>query len=200
MKKIYVHYGNKFLSVPCTKSEIFMSYDLELIERQKLLNFIYSVMKIKNKNNIDVNTTIDIKKDYELDNNKLYDDIANKGDEPAESFFNSHFTDKLRIITKLVLANMNPNEDSNITLNELIDRIYKYLVSLQVYDDSPFLYPIYGSSEFSQGLCRVSSIFGSIFIVNDNLNFKLHRNKEYLINPEDENNKKYIINIHDSSI
>ena len=45
-------YDDKFLNVPFSKSEIFISNDLDLLEKQKLLNFIFSVMKLKN-NNVD---------------------------------------------------------------------------------------------------------------------------------------------------
>ena len=57
-------YDDKFLNVPFSKSEIFISNDLDLLEKQKLLNFIFSVMKLKN-NNVDVNSTVDVKKDID---------------------------------------------------------------------------------------------------------------------------------------
>jgi RAB protein geranylgeranyltransferase component A len=46
-------FNDQFLNVPFSKSEIFISNDLDLLEKQKLLNFIFSVMKLKN-NNVDV--------------------------------------------------------------------------------------------------------------------------------------------------
>ena len=64
IRKIYFMYDDKFLNVPFSKSEIFISNDLDLLEKQKLLNFIFSVMKLKN-NNVDVNSTVDIKKDID---------------------------------------------------------------------------------------------------------------------------------------
>jgi RAB protein geranylgeranyltransferase component A len=73
MKKIFLHHEDKFLSIPCTKSEIFISEDLKLFEKQKLLNIIYAVMKLKNTT-LDVNTTVDIKKDYEVEN-KIFDEM-----------------------------------------------------------------------------------------------------------------------------
>lgn len=195
MKKIFIHFELKFLSVPCTKSEIFLSDNLELNEKQKLLNFIFSVMKIKNKEE-DVNTTVDIKKDYELED-KICNEIRNNLTDSADKFLENNYSKKLQIIIKYVLANINPNDNSSFTLDELITRVHTYLLSLQVYDNTPFLYPIYGSSEFNQALCRVSSVFGTIFIVNDNLSVKVYYNKEHLINSEE---KKYIINVYDKSI
>ena len=195
MKKIFVNFDNKFLSVPCTKSEIFASNDLELIEKQKLLHFIYAIMKIKNTDK-DVNTTIDIKKDYEV-GGQILEDIKANLETDSHAFLKVRFTEKLRVIIKLILANIEPNNEEHFTLDQLIGKIHKYLISLQVYDDSPFLYPIYGSSEFSQALSRVSSVFGSTFIVNDNLTINVHENNEYYVNQID--NKKYLINVHDKS-
>ncbi len=195
MKKIFIHFESKFLSVPCTKSEIFLSDDLELSEKQKLLNFIFSIMKIKNTEE-DVNTTVDIKKDYELED-KICNEIRNNLNTLADDFLEKNYSKKLQVIIKYVLANFNPNDNDSSTLDNMINRVYTYLLSLQVYDNTPFLYPIYGSSEFNQALCRVSSVFGTIFIVNDSLSLKVYNNKEHLLNTEE---KKYIINVYDKSI
>jgi Rab GDP dissociation inhibitor len=193
-KKIYVHNNDKFLSVPCTKSEIFLSEDIELKEKQKLLNFIYAVMKIKNK--FDVNTTVDLKKDNEVEG-KILEDLLLNIHSPVDDFLNQRFSPKLQEIIKFVLANLDPNLPiGKMSMDELIGKIYKYLISLQVYDDSPFLYPLYGSSEFSQALSRVSAVYGTIFIVNDPISCIVEENKEKFINQEA---KKFVVAVNDSS-
>lgn len=196
VKKIFVHYLDKFLSVPCTKSEIFISDDLELIEKQKLLNFIYSVIKICSKE-LDVNTTVDIKKDYDLES-EILDDIKSNTETNAAEFLHKRFTSKLQTIIKLVLCNSEPNlEDlSLIKIEQLVERIYKFLISLQVYDDTPFLYPQFGSSEFSQALCRLSAVNQTIFIVHDKITIKTGYNNGKFINADE---KKFAIQVHDSS-
>lgn len=194
VKKILIHYNSKFLSVPCTKSEIFMSTDLELIEKQKLLSFIFAVMKIKAPK-LDINSTVDIHKHYELEDQTIREIVDNLNSS-AKEFLTKNFTNKLSIIIKNVLGNCT-QELGNMTLDQLTSNIYKYLSSLQVYDDSPLLYPIYGSSEISQALCRVSSVFGTTFIVNDSLEFKLHINNEYYLNPS--TNRRYVLSVHDKS-
>ncbi len=194
MKKIFLHNEDKFLSIPCTKSEIYVSEDLKLFEKQKLLNFIYAVMKLKNTS-LDVNTTNDIKKDYEVEN-KIYDDMLKNLNQDSEEFLGEKFTPLLKNIIKFVLANLDPNSKSIVTVDKLADNIFKYLNSLLVYDVTPFIYPLYGSSEFSQALSRMSSVFGSIFIVSDALNVQVYNNNEMFLDPY---NKKFILNIHDSS-
>lgn len=194
VKKIYLLDNNKFLSTPCSKSEIFISEDLDLLEKQKLLNFILSVMKLKN-DKADVNSTIDIKKNQEIENN-LFEEMKNNLNSSYKKFLEKFYSEKLQKLIKIILANLNSNDDTDYDLNYLIERIYKYLISLQVYDDSPLIYSLYGSSEFSQALSRVSCVFGTIFIVNENLKFYIKKNIDHIV---DKNEKKFVVIIEDLS-
>ena len=67
IKRIRLLNDGQFFDVPSTKSEIFNSKFLNLEEKQKLLNYIYSTIKIVNSE-VDVNATIDFGKDIEVDN------------------------------------------------------------------------------------------------------------------------------------
>ncbi len=191
VKKIFFMYMNKFLNVPFSKSEIFISEDLELLEKQKLLNFIFSIMKIKNK--VDVNSTVDIKKDIELDDDTLLNDINNNLNENAEEFLTKRFNSKIKSMILVILAHQTFNT-KDMTVNEMCNQIYKFLISVQIYDNTPFLYPQYGSSEFSQAMSRLSSVYGSIFLVKEALKANINYNKENLINKE---TKKFAIEITD---
>ena len=192
IKKIFFLFKDKFLNVPFSKSEIFMSNDLELLEKQKLLNFIFSIMKFKN-NKVDVNSTVDIKKDIELDDDRLITDIKNNLNENADEFLTKYYNIKIKSMILLILANQN-FDTLNMTVKEMTDNIYKFLMSVQIYGNTPLLYPIYGSSEFSQAMSRLASVYGGIFIVNEKLKYKVNVNKESLLN---NNNKKYCIEIFD---
>ena len=120
VKRIFFMYKNKFLNVPFSKSEIFISEDLELLEKQKLLNFIFSIMKIKNK--VDVNSTIDIKKDIELDDNTLLNDINNNLNENAEEFLSKRFNSKIKSMILVILAHQTFNT-KDMTVNEMCEQI-----------------------------------------------------------------------------
>jgi RAB protein geranylgeranyltransferase component A len=194
VKKIYLVENEKFLSTPCSKSEIFISEDLNLLEKQKLLNFILSVMKLKNENT-DVNSTVDIKKNYEIENN-LFEEMKNSLNYSHKIFLKRFYSEKIQKLIKIILANINPNDENNYSLDYIIERIYKYLISLQVYDDSPLIYSIYGSSEFSQALSRVACVFGTIFIVNENLTFEIKKNIDHFL---DKNEKRFVIHVQDFS-
>ena len=194
MKKIFLLENHKFISTPCTKSEIFMSEDLDLLEKQKLLNFILAVMKINNEK-MDVNTTIDFKKNIEIESN-LLQEIKSSNEENYKIFFDKFYSKKIQKFLKIILANIDPNDETDYKLDFIISRIYKHLSSLQIYDDCPLIYPNYGSSEFSQSLSRVSSVNGGIFIVNENLRIELRKNISHLV---DESEKKFVVIVDDSS-
>jgi len=186
----------KFISTPCTKSEIFTSEDLDLLEKQKLLNFILAVMKINNENEkMDVNTTIDFKKNIEIESNVLHE-IKNNKENSYKIFFDKFYSKKIQKFLKIILANIDPNDENDYKLEFVLQRIYKHLSSLQIYDDCPLIYPNYGSSEFSQSLSRVSSVNGGIFIVNESLKIELRKNVENLI---DDTVKKFVVIVEDFS-
>ena len=196
IKNIFFLYKNKFLNVPFSKSEIFMSNDLELLEKQKLLNFIFSIMKLKN-NKVDVNSTVDIKKDIELDDDKLITEIKNNLNENADEFLTKYYNENIKIKSMILLILANQNFDTlNMTVKEMTDNIYKFLMSVQIYGNTPLLYPIYGSSEFSQAMSRLSSVYGGIYVVNEKLKYKININKESLLN-NNNNISKFCIEIFD---
>ena len=191
MRKIYFMFEDKFLNVPFSKSEIFISNDLDLLEKQKLLNFIFSVMKLKNSN-VDVNSTVDVKKDIELDDDFLFNEIKKNLNIKANEFLVKHFNNKIIEMILLILSNQNLN-NIDMTVDQMCDQIYKFLISVQIYDNTPFLIPQYGSSEFTQAMSRLSAVHGSIFLINDLLKFDIKYNTE----KKEEKNGKYLAEITD---
>ena len=192
IRKIYFMFDDKFLNVPFSKSEIFISNDLDLLEKQKLLNFIFSVMKLKN-NNVDVNSTVDVKKDIELDDDFLFNEIKNYLNKNAKEFLTKYFNNKITNMILLILSNENIS-NIEMTVDQMCDKIYKFLISVQIYDNTPFLIPQYGSSEFTQAMSRLSAVNGSIFLINDLLECDIKYNKE---NTDDKNKGKFIIEVND---
>ena len=194
VRKLFFMFNNKFLNVPFSKSEIFISNDLDLLEKQKLLNFIFSVMKLKN-NNVDVNSTIDIKKDIELDDDFLFNEIKKNLNMNAKEFLQKNFNEKIIDMILLILANQTLNTQ-NMTVDQMCEQIYKFLISVQIYDNTPFLTPQYGSSEFTQAMSRLSAVHGSIFLINDLLSCNVNYNKEF--NKDDKDSKKFLVEMNDT--
>ncbi len=151
-------------------------------------------MKIKNKVQ-DVNTTIEFKKDNEVDKD-IYEDVLKNLNHSANEFLATRFSPMLINIIEILMGNVDPNYPDDLSLDELCENVYKYLNSLSVYGQTPFIIPLYGSSEFSQAMSRMSSVYGSIFIVNDSLDIQCGVNNEYYI---DNANNYFILKIFDKS-
>jgi len=78
---------------------------------------------------------------------------------------------------------------------EFFKRISKYLRSIGYYGDAPFMMCNYGSSEYSQAFSRVGSLYGNVYIVNEELSIqdlvKTHSaSKEESKEGEDQGDKK----------
>ena len=202
IKQIYFMYNDKFLNTPFSKSDIFISNDLDLLEKQNLLKFIYSVMKLKN-DNVDVNSTVDVKKDIELDDDFLFNELKNNLNIKAYEFLGKHFNKKLEDMILLILSNQSAN-NQNMTVDQMCDKIFKFLNSVQIYDKTPYLLPQYGSSEYTQAMSRLSAVHGSIFLINDLLEFNIKYNKDkkddtcgkFIVDVVDgEKNEKFVLNV-----
>jgi RAB protein geranylgeranyltransferase component A len=186
IKNFSIFFEGTRINVPTNKSEIFLSDELELQEKQKLFNFLIAINKIKPIED-DLNHTDDFKKNSEVENSFVAN-LTSNFNMKASEFLEKNFNPKLRIIVNYVLGCVNINNDNNnkkdffsendsdITVKELVDSIHKYLCSVNVFSKSPFLYPIYGSSEFSQAMCRMASIYQGIFIINNTLKINIKFN------------------------
>jgi len=153
-------------------------------------------MKVKNKI-LDVNTTAEFKKDNEVDNT-LYEDVMKNLNTSTDEFLSTRFSLLLQKIIKLTMGNVDPNSDKNreVTLDNLCETVYKYLNSLSIYGSTPYIIPLYGSSEFSQAMSRMSSVYGTVFIVNESLTVECGVNNEYYV---DNKNSYFMIKIYDKS-
>jgi len=52
---------------------------------------------------------------------------------------------------------------------DFFKRITKYLRSIGYYGSSPFLMCNYGSSEYAQAFSRIGSLYGNVYIVNEDM-------------------------------
>ena len=75
-----------------------------------------------------------------------------------------------RLVNMLLYAIGMVNEANNtLSTLDFFQRIAKYLRSIGYYGDSPFMMCNYGSSEYAQAFSRVGSLFGNVYIVNEDL-------------------------------
>lgn len=80
---------------------------------------------------------------------------------------------RLKDILLYALGMINQNQDQTghgqILTQDFFQRIAKYLRSIGFYGDSPFMMCNYGSSEYAQAFSRIGSLFGNVYIVNEDL-------------------------------
>ena len=61
------------------------------------------------------------------------------------------------------------NNTDDIKCVDFFSRISKYLRSIGYYGDSPFMMCNYGSSEYAQAFSRIGSLYGNVYIVNEDM-------------------------------
>lgn len=87
----------------------------------------------------------------------------------AKMGFEKRLADILLYAIGMIYRNQDGLENGQVMSLEFYQRIAKYLRSIGYYGDSPFMMANYGSSEYAQAFSRVGSLFGNIYIVNEDL-------------------------------
>jgi len=68
------------------------------------------------------------------------------------------------ILYSIVLAG-SEEQANTMSTEEALKRMRTYFSSLSHYGETPFIYPLYGTSELAQGFCRHSAVNNGIFIL-----------------------------------
>lgn len=95
-------------------------------------------------------------------------DIVEKAERPVSELLDSMgMDDRLKHILLYALGMINSIEETKSS--EFFKRISKYLRSIGYYGDSPFMMCNYGSSEYAQAFSRIGSLYGNVYIVNEDI-------------------------------
>ena len=173
------------VKIPFSKSEIFVNQVLTFKEKRLLVKAIE--MCLEGTDNLD---KIETEKDQEnvikkksQNSTHQYDkevemteaekqEILGKLNEPIRDMFESlNMEKRLKDILCYALG-MLTESNSDMTCATFYQRIAKYLRSIGYYGDSPFMMCNYGSSEYAQAFSRVGSLFGNVYIVNEDLDIQ----------------------------
>jgi RAB protein geranylgeranyltransferase component A len=66
-----------------------------------------------------------------------------------------------------ILLVTNPEE---LALSTALELLKTYMISLGIYkDNSSVLYPLYGTSDISQGFCRTAAVYETIYVLNSDI-------------------------------
>ncbi|KAL9653504.1 hypothetical protein ABK040_002137 [Willaertia magna] len=161
---------NKFQLVPSTKGEIFKTKFISLKEKNRLVKFITFCMEYK-ENEEKLNLFNEFK-------DELFDLFLEKTQMLGSTLEEMKHLKDVIIHAICLLDNSN-----NIKTKDVMERLSYYLNSLGRYGNSAFLYPIYGISELSQAFCRLSAVYGGVYVLRRGI----HQIK--VVNNQEENNE-----------
>ncbi|KAG9289204.1 hypothetical protein G9A89_022513 [Geosiphon pyriformis] len=141
----FIYLGEEeFEKVPCSKEDVFTNQTISLVDKRKLMKFLNFAQNYTNFP-------------------EIYHGYESK-------FFNEFLVEKFGIQGKLLLvvlyaiALVQSRGDDVKTL-EGLSKTQSYLSSLGRYGNNAFLVAFYGGSEIIQGFCRVSAVYGGIYML-----------------------------------
>ncbi|XP_028397898.1 rab proteins geranylgeranyltransferase component A 1-like [Dendronephthya gigantea] len=144
ISRILTKMNGKIEDVPCSRSDVFSSELINVLEKRALMRFITFC-----------STFEDSPSEYE-----------SFQDKPFMEFLKSRkLTSNLQYIILNAIAGV---PASTSTLSGL-KATQKFLRSLGRYGNTPFLWSLYGTGELPQAFCRMSAVFGGIYCLRKNV-------------------------------
>ena len=164
--------SNKFLITPSSKGQIFVHKDLTLLEKRTLFKTLQSFINIfhwKKNIKIDPNSTAEFDKTLEIDSEFLENYEKFKSENCLKFLETLNLQKKIKDILLYTLANCEKDVEfsNDITTDELFVRMFKFVKSLGVHSNLPFLYTIYGTGDIPQAFARIAAVFGTTYIINE---------------------------------
>ncbi|XP_013118528.2 rab proteins geranylgeranyltransferase component A [Stomoxys calcitrans] len=138
--RIFTQFEGQLLSVPCSRSDVFNTKDLSIVEKRLLMKFLTICLT------------------YGED--KFEEDMAEFRGKPFLEYLRQQkVTEKINRCVMQAIAMT--NEDT--PFEEGMERTKKFLQSLGRYGNTPFIFPMYGCGEIPQCFCRLCAVFGGIY-------------------------------------
>ncbi|KAH8418371.1 hypothetical protein KR222_004504 [Zaprionus bogoriensis] len=137
---VCMQYNNELVSVPCSRSDVFNTKVLTIVEKRLLMKFLTAC------------------NDYGED--KCNEDaLAFRGRTFLEYLQAQRVTDKIASCVMQAIAMCSPST----SFEEGMRRTQRFLGSLGRYGNTPFLFPMYGCGELPQCFCRLCAVYGGIY-------------------------------------
>ena len=142
--RILTYMDGKVEEVPCSRSDVFGSELLNVLEKRALMRFMTFC--------------------------STFEDCP----EQYESFKDKPFTDFLKsrkLTTNLqhIILNAIAGVPANTSTLSGLKATQKFLRSLGRYGNTPFLWSLYGAGELPQAFCRMCAVFGGIYCLRKNV-------------------------------
>lgn len=132
---------NRLEVVPCSKSDVFTNKKVSVIEKRILMKVLDACLVYKDGS------------------------LVFKGFE-EDTFYNYLKAKKVpdHLIHYIIYAIVMGTKETPCLV--AVKQAQQFLFSIGAYGNSPFLWPMYGSSELLQAFCRLCAVFGGIYYLN----------------------------------
>ncbi|EDW09562.1 rab proteins geranylgeranyltransferase component A [Drosophila mojavensis] len=133
-------YSKELVSVPCSRSDVFNTKTLTMVEKRLLMKFLTAC------------------NDYGEDKCNE-DSLAFRGGTFLEYLQAQRVTEKISNCVMQAIAMC----DASTSFETGMERTQRFLGSLGRYGNTPFLFPMYGCGELPQCFCRLCAVYGGIY-------------------------------------
>ncbi|XP_064536544.1 rab proteins geranylgeranyltransferase component A [Drosophila montana] len=133
-------YNNELVSVPCSRSDVFNTKTLTMVEKRLLMKFLTAC-------------------NYYGEDKCNEDALDFRGRTFLEYLKAQQVTDKIATCVMQAIAMC----DASSSFETGIQRTQRFLASLCHYGNTPFLFPMYGCGELPQCFCRLCAVYGGIY-------------------------------------
>lgn len=140
VNNILIYIDDAIEKVPCSKSDVFSAKSVNVIDKRLLMKVLTSIQSHTDESTV-----------FEGFEDKTFLD-----------YLKSHLPEKFANFILYSIA----AGDQNTPCLEGVKKAKKFLSCLGYYGNSPFLWPLYGSSELLQGFCRQCAVFNGIYCLN----------------------------------
>lgn len=140
VNNILIYIDDAIERVPCSKSDVFSSKSVNVIDKRLLMKVLTSIQNYTDESN-------------------TFGEFEGK---TFLEYLKSNLPEKFANFILYSIA----AGDQNTPCLEGVKKAKKFLSCLGYYGNSPFLWPLYGSSELLQGFCRQCAVFNGIYCLN----------------------------------
>ncbi|KAL4139081.1 hypothetical protein PRIC2_002579 [Phytophthora ramorum] len=165
--------------VPCSKKDVFQSKLLGMVEKRQLMKFLQFVadygethilhedVKTKNERSLALGRALKRpqNKASQADGDAA---LAEYLDGPFQELLEKHFKLSAKLQQVVVycvgLASF-PATKNQISARDGLAAVYRYVASIGRFTGTAFLAPLYGISELAQSFCRLSAVYGGIYVL-----------------------------------
>lgn len=165
------------LPVPCSKGDVFQSTLLTMIEKRCMMKFIQSVadwgrmfeegQDLNSLNEIELAQGRSLHRPQNKEALATQVDFSGYYDQPFVTFLKTFsLSTKLQeMIIYALCIESNAQDAAKLTALDGLKSLYRHLSSLGRFGDSAFLYPCYGFAEIPQAFCRMSAVWGGVYML-----------------------------------